>query len=242
MKSELRHALNVGREHYRAGEFDKAEPFLLDVLTQHDGFADVHNMIGVIRHQRGQTEVASTSFERALAINPRYTEAALNLSVCLNELGRYEEAKKAYGQASGERAKGGDAPLAHASQAGELDDFVRGKIANLHAEVGAAYEAVGMNTAAVAEYRKALELCPTFADIRTRLGTTLRDSDQLDEAIDELTALRESAPDYLPARLQLGVALWSAGRKDDARKEWEFVLSKDENNRSAKVYLAMQES
>ena len=215
MKSELRHALNVGREHYKAGELDRAEPFLLEVLKQHDGFADVHNMIGVIRHQRGQLEVATQSFERALAINPGYTEAALNLAVCYNELGRYDDATRVYRRASGEREDEGAAPLAFVRQREEHDE-------------------------ADGPARTPLPLCPPSSDIRTTLGTALRDSGRVDEAITELTALRDASPNYLPARLQLGVAYWSANRFDEARSEWEFVLSRDPGNRSAKVYLAME--
>jgi tetratricopeptide (TPR) repeat protein len=232
MDSDIKHHLNVGREFYDAGEYDKAEQHLLAVLKHHDGFADVHNMLGVIRYQRGQVEVARASFERALALNPRYTDAALNLAVCYNELGRYDDAKAIYAQAAA-----GDAGDPRAIE--HLDAFVRGKIANLHNDLGEAYTACGLLQQAIAEYRKALSLCPTFVDIRTRLGTTLRDAGELDAAIEELTAVRDTAPDYLPGRINLGVTLWQTKRPDEARAEWEHVLSKDPDNRSAKLYLAM---
>ncbi len=232
MDADIKHHLNVGREYYNAGEYDKAETHLLQVLKQHDGFADVHNMIGVIRYQRGQVEVARPSFERALELNPRYTDAALNLAVCYNELGRYDDAKAVYAKAAGEDEKD---PAA----VEKLDAFVRGKIANLHNDLGQAYTAVGLLAQAITEYRKALELCPTFVDIRTRLGTTLRDAGKLAAAIEELTAVRDTAPDYLPGRVNLGVTLWQAKRIDEAKAEWEHVLAKDPDNRSATLYLSM---
>ena len=55
-------------------------------------FADVHNMMGVIHHDRGRLEEARDAFRKALTINPKYTEAALNLSVTCNDLGEYEQA------------------------------------------------------------------------------------------------------------------------------------------------------
>jgi tetratricopeptide (TPR) repeat protein len=232
MDAEIKHHLTVGREYYEAGEYDKAEQHLLQVLRHHDGFADVHNMIGVIRYQRGQVEVARPSFERAVQLNPRYTDAALNLAVCYNELGLYDDAKRVYARAAGE----GDKDPAAVEK---LDSFVRGKIANLHSDLGQAYTAVGLLPQAVTEFRKALELCPTFVDIRTRLGTTLRDMGNVEAAIEELTAVRDTAGDYLPARVNLGVTLWQAGRVEEAKAEWQHVLSKDPDNRSAKLYLAM---
>ena len=44
---------------------------------------------------------AQNAFEHALAINPGYTEAALNLAVLYNDLGKYTEAKVAYARALG---------------------------------------------------------------------------------------------------------------------------------------------
>ena len=60
-------------------EFEKAETLLRQVLESDDRFADVHDMLGVIAHSRGNFIAAEKHFERALAINPSYTEAALIL-------------------------------------------------------------------------------------------------------------------------------------------------------------------
>ena len=111
----------------------------------------------------------------------------------------------------------------------------------MHAELGDAYIAVSLLDHAIKEYRKALRVCPTFVDIRTRLATTLRDQGRIDEALDELIAIRESAPDFLQARIHLGVTLWRAERLPEARKEWDHVLAVDPKNRSCRVYLRMTE-
>ncbi len=230
MDAQLKHHLAAGRDYYHAGEYDKAKPHLEAVLEAHEEFADVHNMMGVIHYEAGRPTKARESFETALELNPHYTEAALNLAVAYNELGRYDEAKAVYSQAQGQREPGG---------LDKLDSFVRGKIANMHAELGDAYVAVGLLDHATKEYRKALRVCPTFVDIRTKLATTLRDLGKIAESLDELIAIRESAPDYLQARIHLGVTLWRAGRVPEARAEWEHVLENDDTNRSCRVYLKM---
>lgn len=232
MEPEIRVHLNAGREHYLAAEYRKAIPYLTKVLEHHDGFADVHNMLGVALQQLGRAKEARVEFERAVELNPAYTEAALNLAVCYNELGRYDDAKAVYERAAAGRES-------RSTAVDNLDGFVRGKLANLHHELGLAYEGVGMLAQAVEQFRQALELCPTFADIRTKLATTLRDAGHLDEAIDELVAVRDAKPEYAMARLHLGVTLWTAKRKDEARTEWQAVLDHDPTNSRAQMYLRM---
>ncbi len=50
-----------------------------------------------------------------------------------------------------------------------------------------------------------------------------------------------SKPEYLPARVALGVTLYSVGRKADAVSEWTRVLEIDPNEKSARAYLKMME-
>ena len=101
---------------------------------------------------------------QALRINPAYTEAALNLAVTSTISASTARRKAIYARRCGLEAR-----------PAQLDPFAKGKIANMHADMGAAYHAVGMYADAVREYQRALALCPTFVDIRTRLGTTLRE-------------------------------------------------------------------
>ena len=231
MEPDIRAQLNAGREHYVANDYQKALPLLESVASKHEGFADVHNMLGVCLQHLDRALEARDHFKQALALNPNYTAAALNLAVCYNELGQYDDAKAVYEQASAGRESRRDAS--------NLDGFVRGKLANLHHQLGLAYEGVGMLPHAILQFRHALELCPTFVDIRTKLGTTLRDAGEIDAAIDELTGVRDAKPEYTPARLHLGITLWSAKRHEEAREEWRAVLEREPDNKRARMYLRM---
>lgn len=230
MDVSTKQQLTQGREFYQAGEYDQARPLLEAVLALHDDYADVHNMLGVVHAEAGRAEQARVSFERALAINPHYTEAALNLSVCYNELGDYDRAREIYEQARGPADAGG---------LDRLDAFARGKIANLHRDLGDAYVSVHLLDHAIREFKKALAVCPTFVDIRTKLANTMRDVGRTDDALDEYEGICESSPSYVPARIHYGVTLWRAGRVDDARAQWNTVLELDPDNRSCHVYLKM---
>ncbi len=232
MDAQIKHNLAAGREYYQAGEYELARPHLEAVRDAHDDFADVHNMLGFIHYEQGRPDDACREFERALKINPRYTEAALNLSVVYNELGRYDEGRKLYEQVHNSRGSGG---------LDELEPMARGKIANMHRDLGDAYSAVGLLEHAIKEYRKALRICPTFVDIRTKLANGLRDMGRYDDAIDEFQAICDLSPDYIPGRTHYGVMLWRQGRIREARVQWKEVLDRDANNRSCQVYMSMTE-
>lgn len=227
MDEHTKHWLLLGREHYQKREFDRAEPLLRQVLEKSDRLADVHDMLGVICHARGNFAQAEYHFERALAINPSYTEAALNLAVTHNDRGKYEAARQIYARIRGMAADGAPA----------LDPFVRGKIANMHAEVAQAYADAGMVHDAIVEYERAVRLCPHFADLRTRLGTLLRESGDLSRAREQYEAAIEARPTYVPARIQFGVTLLALGDSDAAAEQWRTALELDPENVPARMYL-----
>ena len=229
MDDRIRELLNRGREHYIAREYDKAERYLSEVARENLAYADVYDMLGVIHHQQGRLIDAEAMFKEALRINPAYTEAALNLAVTLNDLGKYREAKDIY---QGAMTASKNSPR-------HLDPFAKGKIANMHADVGAAYHAVGLYEDAVREYERALALCPKFVDIRTRLGTTLREMGNILAAVREFERVKIENPKFAGGRLHLGLSYYAQGRRAEAAEEWQQVLAMAPENKSAQMYLAM---
>jgi tetratricopeptide (TPR) repeat protein len=229
MDERLKQLLLLGREHYQKREYDKAEPLLRQVLEQDDRFADVHDMLGVIAHSRANFMAAEQHFERALVINPSYTEAALNLAVTYNDRGKYEAAREVYkriqGKPSGEKEG--------------LDPFARGKLANMHADIAQAYADLGLPRDAVDELEKAVALCPLFADLRTKLGHLLRETKELVRAREHYEAALSARPAYTPARIALGVTLLSLGELDGAELHWKKVLESEPENPQVKMYLRM---
>ncbi len=226
MDEHTKQLLLLGREHYGKREYEKAEQLLRQVLEEEDRLADVHDMLGVICHARGNFAQAEHHFERALGINPSYTEAALNLAVTYNDRGKYEAARQIYA-----RIRGGG------GTAKGLDPFARGKLANMHAEVGLAYADAGLPHEAILEYEKAVHLCPAFADLRTKLGTLYREVNDMHRAREHYEAAVSARPTYVPARIQLGVTLLALGELDLAETQWNSVLEIDPDNGRAKMYL-----
>lgn len=227
MDDHDRQLLVLGREHFERGEYDKAEYLLRQVIAETDRFADVHHMLGIIAHNAGEFTQAERYFERALQLNPHYTEAQLNLMVTYNELGKYDDARRLYGQ------------IRERTQPKQVDAFVKGKISNLHAQVAQAYLDADMPSDAIIELERAVRLSPDFADLRVRLGLLHRDVGDLARARVELETARTINPNYLHARLSLGTLLLGAGEQEAARREFEAVLEIEPTHRSAKLYLRL---
>jgi tetratricopeptide (TPR) repeat protein len=223
----LKQALALGRGYYLKKDYGLAEQYLTQIVEQNQSFADVYNMLGVIYHDQGQYQKALRAFEAALRINPGYTDAALNLAVTYNDTGRYKEAQETYRLAI---SRSGASP-------GKLDRFVQGKLANMYADIGDVYLSAGLYAEAIAEYRRALALGPSFIDLRAKLAGALRDAGDREQAIAEYEEVVRQAPTFVPARLNLGLSLFAAGRKDDAAAHWRKVLEISPGNRSAEMYL-----
>jgi tetratricopeptide (TPR) repeat protein len=232
MDERTKELLARGREHYQRREFDKADVLLRAVIAERDGFADVFDMLGVIAHWRNDLAAAARYFERAVEINPAYTEALLNLAVTYNDQARYDAARQVHAKI---RKLG-------TSGAMQVDPFARGKIANMHADIGQAYADAGILHEAIEEYTKAVRLCPGFADLRTRLGNLYRDAGDLERARYQYQAAKDANPNYAQARILLGVALFSLGDSAAALHEWRDVLALEPDNRSAQMYVRMIET
>lgn len=231
MDERLKQLLVLGREHYERREYDRAERVLRQVLEITDRYPDVFNMLAVVCHDRGDFVAAEQHFERAVELNPNYTEALLNLAVTYNDLGKYEAARQVYSKIR--KSSGTD---------GVLDPFARGKIANMHADVAQAYADAGCRAEAIEQLKKAVDLCPSYADLQTKLGSLYRDDGNLALAREHYQAARDTNARFVPARVLLGVTLLSLGEVDQAEAEWRAVQEIDPDNRAARMYLRMVEA
>lgn len=229
MDEFVRELLTLGRSYFQRKQYPRAEKYLSQVVEHNQSFADVYNMLGVIYHDGGQFARAQKAFEAALKINPAYTEAALNLAIIYNDMGRYQEAKEVYQSAL---KRGQTAP-------GELDRFVKGKIANMYADIGDVFAASAHLDEAIGEYRRAVTLCPQFVDIRLKLAGAMRDKGDRPAAIAELEGCVRDHPSFVPARIALGVCLYGAGRVAEAEKTWREVLTLSPGHRGAEMYLSL---
>ena len=160
-----REILLRGRRAFERGE-DIAALESLDRLTAHGfEYADVYYMLGMLHERRDDLDAALDNLRSAVRINPSYVEALLALASLLERRGDFDQS-----QGYAERASQLTRPTADA-----LDPTTRGKLANQQAALGDALAQAGEKRDAIEEYRRALDRCPTFHDVRHRLAMTLRE-------------------------------------------------------------------
>lgn len=229
MPDDFKEIYDRGVELFERGLYSEAEGLLREVARRKPNYADILNKLGVIANLSGRLEEAASFFERAVAINPAYTEAVLNLTITYNEMGQTEKAWELF---TGFTRRTLDAP-------GQLDPFAAGKIANEHFRIGNIYLDFGFTDVAISEYRKALALRPEFPDILTKLGIALRDKRRYDEAISQFTRAKEVNSLYAPALVQLGLTYYMKGLAGLAFEEWEDALRRIPGQREARSLLGM---
>ncbi|MCL5966398.1 MAG: tetratricopeptide repeat protein [Deltaproteobacteria bacterium] len=228
MSRELSTFVTAGKRAFAENDLARAEKVLREAIEGGANYADIHYMLGQISHRRGKLRQAVEHFETSVAINPAYTEALLSLSITLSDLGRYDEARSAYQRASQTVAAQG------APAEGNL---FRGRVANLHAELGELYRALGQHEDAIEEYRKAIRVAPGFPDLRLRLAAALRDAGRIREGLSEIERVITDRPDLLTAHLQHGILLYLSGDREKARRAWEDALFRDPTNKLVQFYL-----
>jgi tetratricopeptide (TPR) repeat protein len=225
----LKELVTTGKQLFENKEYKKSEYYLKKALELNDNYADVLNMVGVLHHIDGKFSSAIDYFRRALKINPSYTEAMLNLAVLFNDLGRYQEAKGIYVRLqSGTKAK-----------QKEIEPVLKGKLSNLHSDIGDIYRSVGLYQSSIEEYIKALNLNKDYIDIRVKLGIAYRENGQPEDSIRELKTVSKANPNYAHAKIQLGVSYYTTGNIKSAQEEWKKALDKEPTNEHAKMYLRL---
>jgi len=221
--------LEQAKERFGLQDYYGCVHLLDEVIESGQGFADAYQLLGVALHLVGQSDRALEALDAALALNPRYVEAHLHRGLVLNDLGRSVEASEAFASA---RESGG------ALQDG-LPRHHAAKLANQHAELGEAYAESGAMDEAIAQYQRALELGPTFHDLRYRLGRLLMESGRALEARDELQAVVAARPRFVEAQATLGLACYMAGDRDSAAAIWTALEQEHPTDFRVRAYLGL---
>ncbi|MBC8187616.1 MAG: tetratricopeptide repeat protein [Proteobacteria bacterium] len=224
-----REILSRGRRAFERGDDLAALENLTRLISHGFEYADVYYMIGMLHERAADLDAAVHSLRRAIRINPSYVEALLALASLHEQRGEFD-----HSQGYAERASQLSKP-----SAGGLDPTTRGKLANQQAALGDALAQAGERRDAIEEYRRALDRCPTFHDVRHRLGVTLREAGLPSQAAQEFQRILRVHAHMLDSQVQLGLTYYSMGRTPEAIAEWDAVLERDPSRDEAHMYLRL---
>lgn len=220
--------IDEGVAAWERGAYQEALEIFDQTLRDHPDYPDVHNWAGVCRAMEGDAGGALEAFEHALELAPTYAEAHFNRGIVLNDLGRHDEAERAFRRAQELDTRDG---LRFPSELGH-------RIAHAHAQLGDLYLLADSPGEAVAQYRAALDVRPRFLDVREKLAKALLEKGEAEAARQELERVVEEDPGFTEARLRLGVSLERLGDREGAVREWKRVLSARPGDRRGQAYLA----
>jgi tetratricopeptide (TPR) repeat protein len=212
----------------KLGRYDAAEKILKNTLREYGSIANIHNLLGLTFYKQSKFSKAIVEFNKALATNPDFIEAALNLAATLCDVSRYEDAAAIFAQLQ--------TGITHQKKQPTL---ILGRIANLHVESGKAYEECGMFSDAVQEYRRALSLYDKMSDVRLRLSKLYMKLSHYDKAIRELELLIKIDHNHCESHTLLGLLYYRLQKNDLAREHWNQVQLIDPYDVASKAYLSI---
>jgi protein O-GlcNAc transferase len=220
-----------GEEALAQGRAAEAALRFQEALALHPEYADVHNKLGEALEQLGRRDEAVTAFTGALARNPRFYRARLNLARVHLAAGDTAPAIDALAsfpahcppplraQASDLVRLCRDGDLAAMRDAVDrLADARPDELALRRAQALAAVQR-GDNRLAIALLGGLLEQHGHFADLHHLLGLAYGNAGMHDDAVLEFRQALAINPNYMRARINLGVALLEAGRCGEAAVE-----------------------
>ena len=215
------------KDNFIEGNYKMAEAMLAQLLLKPQRNPEIHQMLGTIYYDQGKFNKAIKSFQRALELDPTFTDASVGLSIILNDIGRYDEGKKVFD----------DAKKLLDLRSNRPDPYIDEKIANKHEELADLYSQYKKFPEALEQLLKAQKLSSRRAEITMRIAEVMVQMGNSERAIKDLKSLVAEYPQFLPAKNKLGVILYNDGRTREAGDQWESVLMRDPNNPEAIRYL-----
>ena len=210
-------------------KFQEAEQRLMSSFKAEPDNADLYYLRGVLKSHQGKLGPAMDDLRFALKTDPKHTDAAVCLSIILNDIGKYDEAKKIFDQAN----------QGLLSKASGDDQEIDKKFSVKHLELGDLYFRHRRFDEAIEEYSKSIALDPTNTHLHIRRAKAFAKKGYISRAIQELQELKMQYPTDPTVRLQLGLLHYSQGNHLDAGLEWEQILEDFPNHKEAHAYLKL---
>lgn len=224
-QSALTKAINA----FKNKQFNLAQSTLEDLVKTNEEIPSAWFHLGNIFHLKGQLGKAVQAFQKVLELEPGHTDASISLSVILNDIGRYEEARKYF--------EGANHNVKRDEGQGVFEDSIDRKFAHKHFELAELYFSYNRFDEALFEYTKAQKLNKDNLEISIRIAKLYAKQGFNNKAQEELKSLKRQHPSFLSARIALGLLHYGQGKVIEAQTEWNSVLSFEPAHQEANMYL-----
>lgn len=221
--------LRLAREDLARNSLSSAEKALEQAILMNNQVPDAFHLLGYVYTKKGKFKKAMLAFERALALDPFHTEAAIALSSLYNDVGKYREGAQVFHKAK----KRLDRTLPG------FDPRINQSLSRKHYELGLLYMRFERFQEAHHEFVKAYNLEPENVMNSVMMAKCLSKSGDKEAAVHVLRKGLQTNPKSVDAKIQLGILFHAQQKLREAQREWEEALSLDPDNKSAQMYLSM---
>ena len=225
--------LQSAAERYRAGDLEGALASCAEAARRRPDMAEALVQLGALYRLAGRTEDAIAALRKAVALNPQDGQNVALLATTLADAGRAAHALAiletyarrpdadidvlmAQGIAYSQMRRPADA-LAAFERVRQMDAsnaMALVNIATVHLDGGD-------HARARAALEAALALNPRLARAHNALGVIAAETGHVEEAVEHWTKAVDLEPGELDTVYNLGLLLWNAGRKANARPYFE---------------------
>lgn len=200
------------------GRRDEALTMLETLTREHPRSADAHLLLGTLLHEQRRFEDAQDSYVLAACFRPDWWPPHLQQGLLALDRGLHADAAVS---------------LARAVELGAHD-------AGVYHALGKTHLCAGNATAAVEQYRKALELAPDLARAHSDLGYVLFSTlEEFEEGARHIARALELAPDDIPALCNWIMVLDRRADTEGALRLADELLLRDPQLVEARVNRAL---
>lgn len=222
--------LNKAKWFKSNGQWDRALQYLQRLTSEDKESAEAFMEMAQIFHEQGNLSKALFAYRKVVMLEPDRVDATVSMAIILNDLGRYEEATRL--------CRAMEQKVLETPQ-GFIESSLEREFAQDHYKLGENYYKFARFDEALFEYQKADKLFPENLEYRLKMAKCYEQKGFTLRGIQVLKELKNQHPDFLRARIELGLIYLKHGKIPEAQMEWEKVLSYDSTHREALMYLEL---
>ena len=235
----------------RAWVYQNDEVLWTDTVARDSNSWVGYANLGVFLLQNGDPKQALVEDEKALRINPDFSEGYCNLGVAFLQEKRVDEAIAQFRLALKIAPEYADAHnnLGRAlAEKGLTDEAMANyqaalktnpKDATTYSNIGIVYYEKGDLDGAIALFQTSLELNPGYAEAHSNLGNALLQKGRVDEAIAQLKQALEINPNFVEAHNNLGSVYFKEGEIAEAAAQYDEARRIDPQSGQAHFNLGL---